>query len=215
MEWVFNDKVFFFQLTESDHDLPSYVIYVNVILQLVSGLLINSVALAYNAFVFVWCVFILYQVKRVSIILGAIELNPNDQNWIKAILVESHRIHVETLLCVKSLGSLLNLTYNSLFICSWRKKLEKYVNLVGAMELSSSTIMICFLLYLCIDAETRSSAIVVIMMTALYQSGVLCLLGQLLNTEVSMCCSNVYPLTLLVLMYFTFRMNFFGSICTT
>lgn len=58
------------------------------------------------------------------------------------------------------------------------------MNVVGVIEMATSTIMICFLLYLCLSEETRTPAAFVIMATAVYQSAVFCVLGEQLSSEV-------------------------------
>lgn len=62
--------------------------------------------------------------------------------------------------------------------------MESYVSLVGAIEMGTSIIMVCFLLYLCLGSETRSTAAFVIMGTAVYQTAMFCYLGEQFGTEV-------------------------------
>lgn len=77
-----------------------------------------------------------------------------------------------------------SLKYSCNFITRWRTRLEKNVNVVGVIELATSTIMICFLLYLCLNSDTRTFAPFVIMATAVFQAAMFCVLGERLNTEV-------------------------------
>lgn len=61
--------------------------------------------------------------------------------------------------------------------------MEKYVNIVGAVEMGTSIIMVCFLLYL--GSETKSFNPFFIGAAAIYQTAVFCVLGEQFSTEVS------------------------------
>lgn len=69
----------------------------NWVIQFFNGLLINSIALGYNAFVFLWCICLIYRLKVVSGLLTELQKQPNDNSWTRTILLECHRIYVETL----------------------------------------------------------------------------------------------------------------------
>lgn len=70
----------------------------HLFIQLINGLLINSIALAYNAFVFLWFIFIIYQVKAISATLKALNKTPMDPYMTRTILIECHEIHLECIL---------------------------------------------------------------------------------------------------------------------
>lgn len=95
---MFSDQVLFITLTDNDAEISLRMYYTNIVLQFVNGLLINSIVMAYNAFVFLWFVLIIYQVRTISALLEALKGQPNDSEWTRKILIECHRIHVDVML---------------------------------------------------------------------------------------------------------------------
>lgn len=94
---MLSDEILLIKLTENDAQLSPLVIRTNVALQIINGLLINCIALGYNAFVFSWCIVVIYRVQVVSRLLEALQHKSEDQAWTRSILKECHRIHVETI----------------------------------------------------------------------------------------------------------------------
>lgn len=94
---MLNDDILLIKLTEHDVRLSPLAIWTNVVLQIINGLLINCIALGYNAFVFSWCIVIIYRVKVVSGLLEGLQRRSENQEWTGSILKECHRIHVETI----------------------------------------------------------------------------------------------------------------------
>lgn len=60
------------------------------------------------------------------------------------------------------------------------------MNIVGTIESGSSTVTVCFLLYLVLIADTASGMVtqVIILLTVVNQYVVFAILGEMFNTEV-------------------------------